>query len=218
MNKRFCIFDMDGTLVDSMSYWQRLGREFLAQKGVTEHVDPILERTKPMTMRESAALFLDSFPLTGTPEQLEAEMNAVMDAHYREDIPLKPGAAAYLHALHRQGAHLCVATATAEPLARACLTRLGIAQDLEFILSCDEVQAGKDRPAVFLEAARRLNAAPADIAAFEDALYAARTAKEAGFYTVGVYDVHSDGHWAELSALADETVSDWDAARSAIRL
>ena len=53
MDKQFCIFDMDGTLVDSMGYWKRLGREFLAQKGVTENVEPVLERIKPMTMTES---------------------------------------------------------------------------------------------------------------------------------------------------------------------
>lgn len=217
MNKRFCIFDMDGTLVDSMSYWKRLGREFLTQKGVTGEIDSVLERIKPMTMQESAALFLESFPiLSGTPDSLADEMNAVMDAHYRDDVPLKPGADRYLHALHQRGVTLCVATATAEPLARACLTRLGVMDDLSFLLSCDEVGAGKDRPAVFLEAARRLGAAPPDIAAFEDALYAARTAKEAGFYTVGVYDIHSDRHWSALSALADETISDWNEAISHI--
>ena len=99
MDKQFCIFDMDGTLVDSMGYWKRLGREFLAQKGVTENVEPVLERIKPMTMTESAALFIESFSLSGTPEGIAAEMNAVMDEHYRRDVPLKPGAAAYVQAL-----------------------------------------------------------------------------------------------------------------------
>lgn len=104
MDKQFCIFDMDGTLVDSMGYWKRLGREFLAQKGVTENVEPVLERIKPMTMTESAALFIESFSLPGTPEGIAAEMNAVMDEHYRRDVPLKPGAAAYVQALRSRGA------------------------------------------------------------------------------------------------------------------
>ena len=212
MHKPYAIFDMDGTLVDSMVYWQRLGREFLARKGVTEGMEPVLERIKPMTMRESAQLFIESFGLEGTPEALEAEMNAVMDQHYREDIPLKPGAKEYLEALRRRGVKLCVATATPEHLARECLERLGVAQLLEFILSCDAVAAGKDRPDVFLEAARRLGAAPGETAAFEDALYAARTAKTAGFYTVGVYDESSSARWPELTALADETVRGWHEA------
>ena len=107
---------------------------------------------------------------------------------------------------------MCVATATPEPLARACLQRLGVLEDFEFLLSCDAVGAGKDRPDVFLEAARRLGAAPAETAAFEDALFALRTAKDAGFYTVGVWDASGDGHWNEVTALADETVRDWGTA------
>ena len=209
MDKQFCIFDMDGTLVDSMGYWKRLGREFLAQKGVTENVEPVLERIKPMTKTESAALFIESFSLPGTPEGIAAEMNAVMDEHYRRDVPLKPGAAAYVQALRSRGARLCVATATPEPLARLCLERLGVADQFAFLLSCDAVGSGKDRPDVFLEAARRLGSAPADTAAFEDAIYAARTAKQAGFYTVGIYDETSAGRWAEMTALADETIRDW---------
>ena len=216
MNKPFAIFDMDGTLVDSMIYWQRLGREYLTSRGVTEGMDEVLERIKPMTMAESSALFIEAFGLPGTPESVMAEMNAVMDEHYRTDIPLKPGAADYLAALKARGAKLCVATATPEPLARACLKRLGVLEDLEFLLSCDAVGAGKDRPDVFLEAARRLGAAPAETAVFEDAMFALQTAKDAGFYAVGVWDASGAKHWEELTALADETVRDWKAAAEAL--
>ena len=212
MDKRFAIFDMDGTLVDSMGYWQRLGREYLASKGVTGEVEPVLRQIKPLTMTESAALFLREFHLSGTPESIAAEMNAVMDDHYRRDIPLKPGVRAYLEALHQRGVRLCVASATAEPLIRACLTRLGVASYFDFLLSCEEVGAGKNSPAVFLEAARRLGSVPEETAAYEDALYAARTAKEAGFWTVGVYDESSAHHWERLQQLADETVLRWTEA------
>ena len=200
---------MDGTLVDSMVYWQRLGREYLTAQGVTKGVDEVLERIKAMTMAESSALFIKTFGLPGTPESVAAEMNAVMDEHYRSDIPLKPGASAYLAALKARGTKMCVATATPEPLARACLTRLGVADFFQLILSCDAVAAGKDRPDVFLEAARRLGTDPADTAVFEDALFAVRTAREAGFYTVGIYDPSGAAHWAQVQLLADETVTDW---------
>ena len=147
-----------------------------------------------------------------------AEMNAVMDGHYRSDIPLKSGAAEYLAALRKRGTKMCVATATPEPLARACLKRLEVLEDFEFLLSCDAVGSGKDRPDVFLEAAQRLGAAPAETAVFEDAMFALQTAKDAGFYTVGVWDASGDKHWDAMTALADETVRDWKAAADMIKM
>ena len=200
MDKKACIFDMDGTLVDSMGYWRDLGREFLRKKGVTGDVEEILARTDPMTMEESAELFRVSFGLAGTAQELADEMNAVMDEHYRKDVPLKPGVREYLAALQAQGRKFCVATATPEHLAKLCLARLGVA-------------AGKDRPDVFLEAARRLGTRPEETAVFEDAPYAARTAKQAGFYVVGIYDESSRAHWEEVQAMADETITDWTTAR-----
>ena len=99
---------------------------------------------------------------------------------------------------------MCVASATAEPLMEACLSRLGVAHYFQFLLSCETVGAGKNRPDVYFAAAERLGAEPEEIAVYEDALYAARTAKEAGFYVVGVYDDSASGHWDELKELADE--------------
>ena len=70
MEQRFAIFDMDGTLVDSMMYWHNLGREYLEAKGVTGDLNDVLERSKPMTMLESGALFIQEFGLAGTPESV----------------------------------------------------------------------------------------------------------------------------------------------------
>ena len=212
MDKRFAIFDMDGTLVDSMVYWAHLATEFLESKGVRTISPDILERIKAMTMTESAALFIQEYALSGTAERVAAEMNAMMDEHYRKDIPLKPGVQAYLEALHRKGVAMCVASATAEELMDACLTRLGVAQYFSFLLSCETVGAGKNRPDVYWESAKRLGAEPAEIAVYEDALYAAETAKSAGFYTVAVQDDSNQPHWETLTALADEMIIDWQKA------
>ena len=116
MDKRFAIFDMDGTLVDSMVYWKHLATEFLESKGVQNISPDVLEQIKPMTMTESAALFIQEYDLPGTAESVAAEMNTMMDEHYRRDIPLKPGVQAYLEALYRRGVTMCVASATAEEL------------------------------------------------------------------------------------------------------
>jgi len=212
MDKRFAIFDMDGTLVDSMAYWKNLAAEFLERKGIQSVSADILERIKPMTMSESAALFIQEYGLSGTAESVAAEMNAMMDEHYRNDIPLKPGVQEYLEALHRKGAAMCVASATAEELMAACLSRLGVSPYFSFLLSCETVGAGKNRPDVYWASAKRLGAEPAEIAVYEDALYAAETAKSAGFYTVAVRDDSNRPHWEALTALADETILDWKTA------
>ena len=206
MDKRFAIFDMDGTLVDSMGYWRALSTEYLHAQGVEHIPQDIIRRIKPMTMTESAALFIESFGLSGTAEEVAGQMNAMMDAHYRTDIPLKAGAREYLEALRRRGVRMCVASATAEPLMEACLRRLGVWACFEFLLSCETVGVGKNQPDVYHAAAERLEATAKEIAVYEDAFYAAETAKGAGYYVVGVYDESSAKNWEKLKALADETL------------
>lgn len=162
-----------------------------------------------MTMTESAALFQQEFGLEGTPEALAAEINGMMDEHYRRDVPLKAGVQEYLEALHQKGVKMCVASATAEHLMEACLQRLGVRDYFEFLLSCETVGAGKTQPDVYLAAADRLGAAPADTVVYEDAIYAAETAKKAGFTVVGVYDESAKTRWKELTELADEVIRDF---------
>ena len=207
MDKKFAIFDMDGTLVDSMGFWKDLAAEYLRSKGIHEIPAEIPERIKPMTMSESAALFRAEFGLSG---DIEGEMNAMMDEHYRSDIPLKPGVSDYLRRRRARGVRMCVASATAEHLMEACLSRLGVRPCFEFLLSCESVGAGKDSPLVFLEAARRLGAEPSEIAVYEDALYAVRTAKDAGFHVVGVFD--EAAHREAARTIADEYILNWEDA------
>lgn len=212
MNKAFAIFDMDGTLVDSMPWWQRIGVEFLAARGVTDPPAELLERIKPMTLLESSALFMREFRIPGSPEEIAAEINGLMAEHYRRDVTLKPGAAEFLRALNARGVRMCVASATVEPLVTACLGRLGVLDCFEFLISCADVGAGKDRPDVFLAAAERFGAAPKDVAVYEDAIFAAQTAVKAGFYTVGVYDATADAAWEQLKAITREHITDWNEA------
>ena len=209
MDKKYAIFDMDGTLIDSMVFWKNLATEYLTSKGILQIPADILEQIKPMTMSESAALFRREFGLTG---DVEAQMNEMMEDHYRTDIPLKPGVWEYLENLHRQGVRMCVASATAEHLMESCLTRLGVREHFEFLLSCETVGAGKRSPLVYHEAARRLGAAPREIAVYEDALYAVQTAKAAGFHVVGVYDDSAADSWQAIEQESDEVILNWEEA------
>ena len=209
MDKQFAIFDMDGTLIDSMVFWKNLATEYLTSKGIREIPAEILEQIKPMTMSKSAALFQTAFGLTG---DIESEMNAMMDDHYRKDIPLKSGVREYLQELHDRGIRMCVASATAEYLMDACLTRLGVRDYFEFLLSCETVGAGKRSPIVYHTSAQRLNVMPQEIAVYEDALYAIQTAKKAEYYVVGIYDDSAADSWQAIEEMADEIIINWEEA------
>jgi HAD superfamily hydrolase (TIGR01509 family) len=206
MNKKYAIFDMDGTLIDSMGIWRNLGREYLISKGITENIEDTIEEIAPLTMSESATLFVERFSLHSDAEGVAKEMNGIMDSHYKNDIPLKKGVKEYLESLKESGVRMCVASATAEFLMMACLDRLGVLSYFDFILSCETMSTSKREPDIYLEVAKRFEAQPKEIAVYEDAKYAIETAKNAGFYIIAVYDEEAEKHWKQICELADETM------------
>jgi len=209
MDKKFAVFDMDGTLVDSMPYWRALPVEFLRGAGVTGDLTEILEKIRSMTVPESVELFRTAYDLPGTPEEIQRELNAVMEDHYRNDVPLKPGVKEALLSLKEKGVSMCVASATPNELVEVCLSRLGVRDLFSFVMSCEEVGAGKHQPDIFLAAADRLGASAGEVCVYEDAYFAVKTAVEAGFYTAAVYDPAAEAYWEEICRMADETITDW---------
>lgn len=207
---KYGIFDMDGTLVDSMGVWNRASEEYLISCGVEEPDREILDRAVPMTMPETAGYLIRQFGLDSTPERVMEEINGVMERHYRTDIPLKPGARVCLDRLREAGVSMCIASSTAPELIDICLRRLGLREYFQFLLSCEEVGAGKNKPDVYLEAARRLGSTPDNTIVFEDILVAAATAKKAGFTLGVVYDENSAAEQEQLKALADRYITRWD--------
>lgn len=207
---KYCIMDMDGTLVDSMPYWNRLTPDYLMERGfgLDEDMDALMCRIKTMTMPEACVFLKEKFGLPEEPQEIHRAMDQVMRGHYEKDIPIKKGVRETLDALRENGAELCVLTATALPLVHLCLQRLEIESCFSFVMSCEEVGRGKEYPDAFLEAARRLKARPEEIAVFEDSASALRTARRAGFYTVAVYDPFS-GDWEQCLEEADEVITDW---------
>ena len=89
MEKKFAIFDMDGTLTDSMGFWNRLAEEYITSLGFP-YSSTVMDATAHLTVLDSAALFVQHYGLPKTPEQAAQDINALMETHYRTDIPLKP--------------------------------------------------------------------------------------------------------------------------------
>lgn len=207
-SRKYCIMDMDGTIVDSMPYWNRLSPDYLNSKGIEGDFDDLMARIKTMTMPEACVFLKQQFNLEEEPEKIQEQLGEVMRGHYEKDIPLKKGVRSSLEKMRGNGATLCIVSATASPLVRLCLERLGVWNLFSFALSCEDVGYGKDRPDAFLEAARRMGARPDETAVYEDAGLAIRAAKAAGFYTVGVFDRYCE-NWEEIVRTADEVITEW---------
>ena len=216
MNKKYCIMDMDGTLIDSMSYWNQLGYEFLRSKGISGDITKYLNNIKAMTLEQSAFYFKECFNLKESVIELHEQMNNLIANHYIYDIPLKKGSNEYLLLLKEYGVNLCIATATDKYLINCCLERLKIRGKFDFIISCEEVGEGKSSPAVFNKCAEIYDVPSTEIAVFDDAFFAIRTANEAGYYTVGIYDEYSSV-WEDIKVCANEYFSNWKDAYISFR-
>lgn len=201
MNITGAIFDMDGTLLDSMMIWDSVGIDYLAGLGVQARPD-LPEKILTMSMPQAAAYFRSDYGVALSEAEIIAGINARIADFYHNTAPAKKGVADFLQSLARKGIRLCVATATDRPLAEAALRRTGLLDAFSFILTCTE-SAGKDRPDIFLKAQHLLGTPLEQTIVFEDALYAIRTAKLAGFPVAAVYDESSQRDQAEIQKLAD---------------
>lgn len=198
------IFDMDGTLIDSMKVWREIGSIYLQRKGLVPEAD-VWNSLKSLSLGQGAVYLKQAYGMKETPAQIEGQINALLEDLYRHEIPLKPYVAEYLSDLDRQGIPMCVATATDQKLAEVCLKRLQIHPYMKGILTCNMVNAGKqESPKVFEAAWELLGTKKEYTYVFEDALHALKTAHNAGFPTVAVHDTSCPKEdWEEMKRLAD---------------
>lgn len=184
------IFDLDGTLLDSMDVWGRIDEEFLADYGIPAPPD-YMASVSAMGFRETAEYTIARFSLPATPEELMERWLRMAQEEYADRVMLKPGARELLEALRAGGAALAIATASRREHFLPCLKRNGVLDDFDAIVTTDDAGCGKSSPAIFRLAAERLSLLPEQCAVFEDSLAAARSAKDAGTIPFGVYDAKS---------------------------
>lgn len=211
MNILGAIFDLDGTILDSMGIWASIASRYLRSLGIQPRAD-VDDVVKTLSMEDAARYFIREYHVSRSVPEIVQEVCGMIETFYRETVPLKPGAAQLLAWLQQKGVQICAATSGDKTLAEAALSRCGVLPYFKRIFTCAEVGHGKEEPIIYETARAFLGTQTAETVVFEDTLYALQTAKAAGFPTAAVADPSSEQDREAIRLCADvylHTLMDW---------
>lgn len=202
------IFDIDGTLLDSMPVWENAGARYLATLGIKARSD-LKERLDALSLPEGALYMQTEYKLSVTIEEILEGVNQVVKDFYFKEAVLKPGVCDLIQKLKKNQVRLIIATATDAEMAKSALIRNGIWKDFDGMITCEEAGAGKTSPKVFELAREHLQTKKEETWVFEDSLYAVKTASKAGFPVCSIYDAYSRDNTEEIRTFSDIYVKDF---------
>lgn len=197
------IFDLDGTLIDSMNVWCETDRAFLMENGIENPPEDISDRVKKLTIDKASELFISEFGLECTVEYVIQRIEEIVQHEYFYNIPLKTGVIEVLDFLDARGIPYGVATVTYKNLAETALKRLGIYDRMKFLLTVAEFPQGKKTPDMYVKCAEIMGFVPENVLIIEDSLHCIETAVSAGFMTAGVYDNLSENDRESIIKISD---------------
>ncbi|KRQ87962.1 Phosphorylated carbohydrates phosphatase [Caloramator mitchellensis] len=208
-NIKAVIFDLDGTLIDSLWVWKQVDIEFLKKHGITPPEE--LQKTiEGLSFVDTALYFKEKFGIKDSVEEIMVEWSEMVSEYYSSVIEIKKGVKEFLEYLKNNGYKIGIATSNSKDLVESVLTRNEILKYFEVIVTTDEVSKTKTEPDVFLETARRLNVEPQHCLVFEDTISGATGAKKAGMKVTGIFDEHGTCTPEEFAEYVDELVHDYD--------
>lgn len=200
------VFDLDGTLVNSMPYFKRAMLSIAEDEGL-EYDEDLIKILTPLGYVGGAKYYIDTYGVNATVEELCERVRVRLVDAYTNDIKLKDGVREYLTALSESGARLFVLTASPHSVTDVCLKNNGVFDLFEKVWSVEDFALTKSDTRIFFEVAKTIGCGTSDVHYFDDSLIALENAKAAGYITYGVYDSQSDEELIRMrDELADVTV------------
>lgn len=207
-DKKAVIFDLDGTLVDSMWMWYDIDVEYLARFGITipEGLQAAIEG---MSFSETAVYFKERFQIPDSLEKMKNDWNQMAWDKYTHEVPLKEGAAEFIKACREKEILLGIATSNSRELVENIITVHGLKEDFACIMTGCDVERGKPAPDIYLAVAEALSVKPEECLVFEDIIPGIQAGKAAGMKVCAIEDEYSLYQMEEKAALADYCIKDY---------
>lgn len=209
-NRRFdaVIFDLDGTLLDSMWMWKQIDIEFLGLYGILLPED-LQKSIEGMSFSETAVYFKERFSLPESLEEIKSVWNRMALEFYRTRTPLKPGAREFLEEMKSRQIPMGIATSNSRELVDAALLGNGITEYFRSVTTACEVRAGKPAPDIYFKVAADLGVSPERCLVFEDVPAGVLAGKNAGMTVVAVQDDYCLCRPEEMKQISDGYVKDY---------
>ena len=202
------LFDLDGTLVESMYVWSEIDVEYLGKFGLPVP-DGLQQSIEGLSMYQTAVYFKDRFGIKDSLDKIMDDWNQMAYDKYIHEVRLKPGVHEFLDHLKEQDIPCAIATSNSRMLAHAVLKSHGIDSYFQTMVTGDEIKKGKPDPEVYLTAADRLHVTPERCLVFEDIPFGIMAGKNAGMTVYAVEDSYSMKDLEEKKKLADHYIQDY---------
>lgn len=207
-NLKAVIFDLDGTLVDSMWIWKVIDIEFLNIRNISVPND-LQKSIEGMSFTETALYFKNRFSLKEDVEDIKKEWSTMAIDYYRNKIPLKKGVKEFICFLKNSGIKIGIGTSNSKELATEVLKKHNILEYFDSIRTSCEVNKGKPNPDIFLKVAQDLGVSPNECLVFEDTYAGVLAGKRAGMKVFAIADEVSFPYKEEILGLADKYIEDF---------
>lgn len=203
------IFDLDGTLIDSMDIWAKIDMDYLNAHNISMPGD-LRDAVEHLSFEETASYFKKRFNLPYSEKEIQDQWFTMALEEYSRNIKLKPGVRKLLELLKRRNIKIALATSNCTPLIYACLKPKGLLNYFDVITTTSEVSKGKSFPDIYLHTAKKLGISPENCIVFEDILPAIKGAKKAGMKVVAIFDTFSESQKLEIESIADKYIKDFN--------